>query len=88
MPIRAPDDARLASGHRTMPVPADVSLVELFRSTHCIYIDISLLKTKKNNIKIYIWLEQLRMINMQQTRAIESSASVVFIHLHDCQAQP
>jgi len=46
------------------------------RNVTCIYIDISLLKTKNINTKIYISLEQLRMINMQRTSAIEYFCSL------------
>jgi len=46
------------------------------RCTYCIYIDISLLKNKNKNTKIYISLEQLRMINMQRTSAIEFFCSL------------
>jgi len=60
------------------------------RSTYCIYRDISLLKTKNINTKIYISLEQLRMINMQRTSAIGSFVvlSKCGFHYHHCQSQP
>jgi len=60
------------------------------RCTYCIKIDISLLKTKNINTKIYISLEQLRMINMQRTSAIEIFAdlSKCGFHHHQCQSQP
>jgi len=58
-------------------------------STYCIYIDILLLKTKYVNRKIYISLEQLKMINMQRKSAIESYAflSKYGFHHHHCQSK-
>ena len=83
-----------------MPVlaPADLLWVELppvrsnvfCRSIYCIYIDISLQKTKNINTNIYISLEQLRIINMQWTSAIEmfEVLSKCGFHQHHCQSQP
>jgi len=47
------------------------------RSTYCIYIYNSLLKIKNKNTNIYIYFEQLRMINIQQTSAIEVFAVLI-----------
>ena len=57
---------------------------------NCIYINISLLKTKNINTKMCMSLEQLRMINIQQTSAISMFAvlSKCGFHHHYCQSQP
>jgi len=65
------------------PVRSDT----ICKSTYCIYIDISLLKTKNINTKIYISLEQLRMNKMQQTSTIQIVLSKCGFHLHHCQSQ-
>jgi len=77
-------DARLGTGRRFM------SPTEWEAMCFCIYIDISLLKTKNVNTKIYSSPEQLRMINMQRTSAIAIFAvmSKCGFHLHHCQSQP
>jgi len=98
MPVRAPDDARpgtgrCSSGHRPMFYESNCHRWEatcFCRCTYCIYIDISLLKTKNINTKIYISLEQLKMINMQRTNTIEffAALSKCSFHHHQCQSQP
>jgi len=98
MPVRAPDDVRpgtgrCPSGHRPMFYESNCHQWEatcFCRCTYCIYIDISLLKTKNIITKICISFEQLRMINMQRTSAIEIFAflSKCGFHHHQCQSQP
>ena len=65
MPVRAPDDARPGTGRCFVSRTATGEKRRVFcRSTYCIFIDISLLKTKIINTKIYISFEELRIINM------------------------
>ena len=65
-------DARPGTGRSFMSRTATGEKRRVFcRCTYCIYIDISLLKIKNINTNIYISLQQLRMINMQQTSTIE-----------------
>jgi len=78
-------DARPGTG-RCFMSRIEISEKRCFcRSTYCTYIDISLLKTAFINTKICMLLEQLMMINIQQTSAtfvfnfLQSWASVVFI---------
>jgi len=98
MNVRAPDDVRpgtgrCPSGHRPMFYESNCHRWEatcFCKSTYCIYIDKSLLKTKIKNTKIYISLEQLRMINMQWTSAIDffTVLSKCGFYHHHCQSQP
>ena len=72
-------DARLGtgrcpSGHRSMFYESNCHRWEetcFCRSTYCIYIDISLLKTKNIYEKTFISLEQVMIIYMKRTSAIE-----------------
>jgi len=79
MPVRAPADIFETNCHRW-------EATGICKSTYCIYINISLPKTKTINTKTDLSLEQLRMNNMQRTSAIElfflqSCASVVLPQL-------
>jgi len=77
MPVRAPDDARPGTDRCFISQSATGEKRLGFAEVHkCMYIDILLLKTKKHNTQIYISLEQLRMINMQRTSAIEYFCSL------------
>ena len=92
MPVWAPDDARPGTGRCFMSQTATGEKRRVFAEEHifyCIYIDISLLTTKNINTKIYISLEQLKMINMQRKSAIESYAflSKYGFHHHHCQSK-
>ena len=88
----APDDVRPGTGRCFMSRNAIGEKGRVFAEVHCIYIYISLLKTKHINTNIYIMLELLKMNNMQQTSAFELFA--VFskcncgFHLHYCQSHP
>jgi len=65
---------RCPTGHRPMFYESNCHRWEatcICRSTYRIYIDISLLKTKNINTKIYISFEQLSKNCIQQTRAID-----------------
>ena len=83
---------RCPSGHRPMFYEPNCYRWEatcFCRSTYCIYIDILLLKTKNINEKIFISLEQVRMIYMKRTSAIEVFAvlSKCGFHHYHCQSQ-
>ena len=80
--VRAPDKARPGIGRFFNRTATDEKRCVFSRSTYCIYIDISLLKTKN----IHFAEEAVDDYpNMQQTSAIEVFAvlSVVFITITD-----
>ena len=90
MPVRAPVDAHLGTCRCFMSRTATGEKRHDFcRSTYCIYLDISLLKTKNIYETIYISLEQLRMIYMKRTSAIILLAvlSKCSFHHNHCQSQ-
>ena len=89
---------RCPSGHRTMPVraPANVLWVKLPPVRSDMFLQKNILHLhryftfKDINTKKYILLEQLRVINMQRTSAIDFFAVLskcVFLY-HHCQSQP
>jgi len=91
MPVRAPEDARPGTGRCFMSRTATSEKRRVFVEVHILlHINISLLKTTNVNTKLYISFEQLGMINMQPTRAIEifDVLSKCGFLLHHYQSQP
>ena len=83
---------RCPSGYRPMVYESNCHRWEatwFWWSTYYIYINILLLKTKNIYTKLYISFEQLRIMNMQPTCAIEFFAvlSKCGFLLYHCQSQ-
>jgi len=88
-----PGTGQCLSGHRLMFYESNCRRWEatcIYRGTYCIYIDISLLKTKYKNTKNIYCLSSLGQIACNEHCAIYIFAvlSKCVFHLYHCQSQP